>query len=65
MLSQVNLKLSNIKRWGKGGKKDWQPEAKTEEERVGVTLLEDHAKNDHNCLGFLISFLNYSPGTLY
>ena len=52
MLVQVNLKLSNIKRWGKGGKKDWQPEVKTEEERVSVTLLEDHAKNDHIVLAF-------------
>lgn len=68
MLSQVNLKLSDIKRWGKAGRKerlDWQPEAKTEEERVSVILLEDHAENDHNCLGFLISFLSYSQGTQY
>lgn len=33
--------------------------------RDGVTLAEDHAENDHSCLGFLISFFNYSQGTLY
>lgn len=37
MLSQVNIKLSDIKRSGKGGKKDWQSEAKAEEERGSLS----------------------------
>lgn len=50
---------------GKGRKeRDWQTEAKTEGKRVSLTFLEDHAKNDHYCLGFLASPLNYSQETL-
>lgn len=66
MLSQISLKLSNdFKRWGKAGKRDWQPEAKTRGKRVSFTFLEVHTKSDQYCLGLLASHLNFPQETIY
>lgn len=49
-----------ISKDGEREERDGQGEAKTDGKRVSLMFLENHAKNDHRCLGFLESHLNYS-----